>query len=68
MIPVVDQIMDVRDIMANVMWLTDNDDSNDNDAWIAFTLTGIGLIPLFGPAILELNKAKLGKQMVLRMA
>ncbi|MFC3032174.1 hypothetical protein ACFOEE_06560 [Pseudoalteromonas fenneropenaei] len=56
MIPVVDQIMDVRDIMANVMLLTDNDDSNDNDAWIAFTLTGIGLIPLFGSAIKGVGK------------
>ncbi|TMO56963.1 polymorphic toxin type 15 domain-containing protein [Pseudoalteromonas phenolica] len=56
MIPVVDQIMDVRDIMANVMLLTDDDKANDSDAWIAFTLTGIGLIPLFGSAIKGVGK------------
>ncbi|WP_404389758.1 DNA/RNA non-specific endonuclease [Pseudoalteromonas phenolica] len=56
MIPVVDQIMDVRDIIANVMLLTDDDEANDNDAWIAFTLTGIGLIPLFGSAIKGVGK------------
>ncbi|WP_404389762.1 hypothetical protein [Pseudoalteromonas phenolica] len=56
MIPVVDQIMDVRDIIANVMLLTDDDEANDNDAWIAFTLTGIGLTPLFGSAIKGVGK------------
>ena len=56
MIPVVDQIMDIRDICANVMLLTDDDKSNDSDGWIAFTLTAIGLIPLFGSAVKGIGK------------
>ncbi|MEJ6475920.1 hypothetical protein [Pseudoalteromonas piscicida] len=45
MIPIIDQVMDLRDIIANVMLLTDDDEANDTDAWLAFTLTGIGLVP-----------------------
>ncbi|MCF7516572.1 hypothetical protein L3V43_23570, partial [Pseudoalteromonas sp. L23] len=40
MIPIIDQVMDLRDIIANVMLLTDDDEANDTDAWLAFTLTG----------------------------
>ncbi|MCX2769826.1 hypothetical protein OQJ67_23635, partial [Pseudoalteromonas sp. B530] len=46
MIPIIDQVMDLRDIIANVMLLTDDDEANDTDAWLAFTLTGIGLVPV----------------------
>ncbi|WP_249314800.1 contractile injection system protein, VgrG/Pvc8 family [Pseudoalteromonas sp. S1727] len=56
MIPVVDQIMDIRDICANTMLLTDDDKANDSDGWIAFTLTAIGLIPLFGSAVKGVGK------------
>ncbi|NSY33033.1 hypothetical protein DS891_05375, partial [Pseudoalteromonas sp. JC28] len=48
MIPIIDQVMDLRDITANVMLLTDDDEANDTDAWLAFTLTGIGLVPSCG--------------------
>ncbi|RZG10520.1 hypothetical protein EXT47_23760, partial [Pseudoalteromonas sp. CO342X] len=48
MIPIIDQVMDLRDIIANVMLLTDDDEANDTDAWLAFTLTGIGLVPVVG--------------------
>ncbi|QZO15308.1 hypothetical protein [Pseudoalteromonas piscicida] len=41
MIPIIDQVMDLRDIIANVMLLTDDDEANDTEAWLAFTLTGI---------------------------
>ena len=56
MIPVVDQIMDIRDICANTILLTDDDKANDSDGWIAFTLTAIGLIPLFGSAVKGVGK------------
>ncbi|WP_259404533.1 contractile injection system protein, VgrG/Pvc8 family [Pseudoalteromonas sp. SG45-1] len=56
MIPVIDQVMDVRDILANVILLTDDDKANDNDGWIAFTLTAIGLVPVLGSAVKGVGK------------
>ena len=56
MIPVIDQVMDVRDILANVMLLTDDDKASDNDGWIAFTLTAIGLVPVLGSAVKGVGK------------
>ncbi|CAM4359738.1 HNH endonuclease [Pseudoalteromonas flavipulchra] len=56
MIPIIDQVMDLRDITANVMLLTDDDEANDNDAWLAFTLTGIGLVPVVGSAVKGVGK------------
>ncbi|MFK3874001.1 hypothetical protein ACI2JT_23280, partial [Pseudoalteromonas rhizosphaerae] len=56
MIPVVDQIMDIRDICANTVLLTDDDKANDSDGWIAFTLTAIGLVPLLGSAVKGVGK------------
>ncbi len=56
MIPVIDQVMDVRDILANVMLLTDDDKANDSDGWIAFTLTAIGLVPVLGSAVKGVGK------------
>ncbi|WP_223192173.1 polymorphic toxin type 15 domain-containing protein [Pseudoalteromonas piscicida] len=56
MIPIIDQVMDLRDITANVMLLTDDDEANDTDAWLAFTLTGIGLVPVVGSAVKGVGK------------
>ena len=56
MIPIIDQVMDLRDIIANVMLLTDDDEANDTDAWLAFTLTGIGLVPVVGSAVKGVGK------------
>ncbi|MEJ6475923.1 hypothetical protein [Pseudoalteromonas piscicida] len=56
MIPIIDQVMDLRDIIANVMLLTDDDEANDTDAWLAFTLTGIGLVPIVGSAVKGVGK------------
>ncbi|WP_231621092.1 MULTISPECIES: hypothetical protein [unclassified Pseudoalteromonas] len=56
MIPVIDQVMDVRDILANIMLLTDDDKANDSDGWIAFTLTAIGLVPVLGSAVKGVGK------------
>ncbi|PHI34920.1 hypothetical protein CBQ28_22095, partial [Pseudoalteromonas sp. GCY] len=41
---------------ANVMLLTDDDEANDTDAWLAFTLTGIGLVPVVGSAVKGVGK------------
>lgn len=51
MIPLVDQVMDLRDISANIMLLVDENIDNDTLAWIALVLTTIGLVPLFGSAL-----------------
>ncbi|REL26564.1 hypothetical protein DXX93_08205 [Thalassotalea euphylliae] len=56
MIPVIDQIMDCRDVCANVMVLTDDDKANDTNGWIALTLTGIGFIPVIGSAVKGVGK------------
>ncbi len=56
MIPVIDQVMDCRDVCANVMMLSDDDEANDTSGWIALALTGIGFIPLFGSAIKGVGK------------
>ncbi len=48
--------MDLRDITGNVMLLTDDDEANDTDAWLAFTLTGIGLVPVVGSAVKGVGK------------
>lgn len=46
MIPFVDQICDVRDVVANCKKV--NSDSSDKWAWVALTLTLIGLFPTLG--------------------
>jgi len=51
MIPVIDQLMDCRDICANIMVLSDDDESNDSDGWLALSLTAIGLVPILGSAL-----------------
>ncbi|GAA0824345.1 hypothetical protein GCM10009111_34990 [Colwellia asteriadis] len=38
--------MDVRDVCANTMLLTDDDKANDSMGWIALALTGISFVPL----------------------
>ena len=46
MIPLVDQLCDVRDVVANCRKI--NQDSNDKWAWLALLLTLIGLFPTLG--------------------
>ena len=46
MIPFVDQICDVRDVVANCKKI--NSDSSDKWAWVGLTLTLIGLFPTLG--------------------
>lgn len=49
MIPLVDQICDVRDLIANCKKL--HEDVTDTWAWVALVLTLIGLVPFLGSAI-----------------
>ena len=49
MIPLVDQICDIRDLIANCKKL--KQDANDTWAWVALALTLIGLFPFLGSAI-----------------
>lgn len=49
MIPIVDQICDVRDIIANGKKI--KEDTTDTFAWIALVFTLIGLIPILGSAL-----------------
>ena len=46
MIPVVDQICDIRDFIANCRKI--DEDSSDTWAWVALALTLIGVFPVFG--------------------
>lgn len=46
MIPLVDQICDIRDLIANCKKL--RQDSSDTWAWVALVLTLIGLVPFLG--------------------
>lgn len=46
MIPFVDQLCDVRDVVANCRKI--NEDSNNKWAWVALVLTLIGLFPVLG--------------------
>ncbi len=49
MIPIVDQICDVRDIIANCRKIDSN--KNDSWAWVALVLTLIGLFPSLGSLV-----------------
>jgi hypothetical protein len=49
MIPLVDQIGDVRDLVANCRKI--NKDANDTWAWVALVLTLIGLFPTLGSLV-----------------
>ncbi|MDR7192640.1 hypothetical protein [Luteimonas terrae] len=49
MIPIVDQICDVRDLVANCRKI--HDDTNNKWAWVALVLTLIGLFPTLGSLV-----------------
>ena len=52
MIPLVDQVCDVRDIIANCRSIATSDEKEDNTwKWVAISLTLIGLIPTLGSAL-----------------
>ncbi|TOM95460.1 hypothetical protein CGH65_23285, partial [Vibrio parahaemolyticus] len=49
LIPIVDQILDCRDLAANCRKI--HEEPEDNWAWVALVLTLIGLIPTLGSAV-----------------
>ncbi|NAX45930.1 hypothetical protein CAG70_02790 [Photobacterium halotolerans] len=53
MLPFIDQVMDVRDIIANLMVLSDEERTEEvrKFAWIALAITLVGLIPGLGSAL-----------------
>jgi hypothetical protein len=59
LIPVVDQICDVRDIVANCLTLSDPKAREDNENWIALGLTCIGFVPEIGSAVKTVGKVAL---------
>jgi Novel toxin 15 len=56
MIPIVDQVCDVRDIVANCLDLSDEESRKDNEKWIALGLTCVGFVPEFGSAVKTVAK------------
>jgi hypothetical protein len=56
MIPIVDQVCDVRDVIANCITLSDADARKDNANWLALGLTCIGFVPEFGSAVKTVGK------------
>lgn len=59
MIPIVDQVCDVRDIVANCINLSDPKAREETENWIALGLTCIGFVPLAGSAAKTVGKVAL---------
>jgi hypothetical protein len=59
MIPVVDQVCDVRDIVANCLNLSDPKAREDTENWVALGLTCVGFVPLAGSAVKTVGKVAL---------
>jgi hypothetical protein len=59
MIPIVDQVCDVRDVIANCIDLSDAEARKDNAKWLALGLTCIGFVPEFGSAVKTVAKVGL---------
>ena len=59
MIPIVDQVCDVRDIVANCINLSDPKAREETENWVALGLTCIGFVPLFGSAAKTVGKVAL---------
>ncbi len=51
MVPVVDQVGDIRDLSANIMTLLKEEERDKAENWLALALTLIGCIPTFGSAM-----------------
>lgn len=57
LIPGVDQVCDVRDVVANCLNLSDAEERKKPEAWAALGLTCIGFIPEIGSAVKTVAKA-----------
>lgn len=55
MIPVADQICDIRDLLASVIVLSDEDERTSEN-WMGLALVGIGVIPFFGSVFKTIAK------------
>lgn len=55
-IPVADQVSDIRDLVANVLKLTDEKERENKENWINLALTAFGLIPTIGSVVKTLIK------------
>ncbi|STY90973.1 polymorphic toxin type 15 domain-containing protein [Moraxella bovis] len=55
-IPVADQVSDVRDLVANVLTLTNEIERENKENWINLALTAFGLIPTVGSVVKTLIK------------
>jgi len=52
MVPLIDQICDVRDLIANCRAIAQSDEKDDNTwLWVSLALTLIGLVPTLGSAL-----------------
>ncbi|HET7794430.1 MAG TPA: polymorphic toxin type 15 domain-containing protein, partial [Rhizobacter sp.] len=56
MIPIVDQVCDVRDVVANCLDLSDEQARRDPGKWMALGLTCVGFVPEFGSAVKTVAK------------
>lgn len=61
MIPVVDQLCDVRDVVANCLALSDEEGRRDDSNWFALGLTCFGFIPELGSAVKTVAKVAIHK-------
>lgn len=57
MIPFVDQVCDIRDLIANLIQLSDEEGRAKTENWVILAITCIGLIPEAGSAIKTVVKA-----------
>ncbi|STZ00699.1 Uncharacterised protein [Moraxella lacunata] len=55
-IPVADQVSDVRDFIANVLILTNENERENLENWFNLALTAIGIIPFIGSVLKSLVK------------
>jgi hypothetical protein len=56
LIPIVDQVCDVRDVIANCLDLGDAEARKDSEKWMALGLTCVGFVPEFGSAVKTVAK------------
>ncbi len=56
LIPVADQVSDIRDLVANVLILTDDNERENSENWFNLALTAIGVIPTIGSVLKSLVK------------
>ncbi|MFS1891572.1 PAAR-like domain-containing protein [Vibrio lentus] len=56
-VPGIDQVLDARDITANILFLSEEENQNNQEAWLDLALSGIGAIPTLGSVLKGVGKA-----------